>query len=95
MGTDGHQKHSKAVENTGRNSFSTLASTLIDLCFLVTDLCLRTPRRCGMARVRTRVLEHPWHNFSLCFQGDAASTSAFLLKRSQNHFEIESIETFI
>jgi len=28
MSIDGHQKHSKAVENTGRNSFSTLASTL-------------------------------------------------------------------
>jgi hypothetical protein len=28
MSIDGHQKHSKAVENTGRNSLSTLASTL-------------------------------------------------------------------
>jgi hypothetical protein len=28
MNIDGHKKHSKAVENTGRNSFSTLASTL-------------------------------------------------------------------
>jgi hypothetical protein len=28
MSIDGHQKHSKAVENTGRNSFSTLAGTL-------------------------------------------------------------------
>jgi hypothetical protein len=28
MNIDGHQKHSKAVENTGRNSFSTLVSTL-------------------------------------------------------------------
>ena len=28
MSIDGHQKHSKAVENTGRNCFSTLASTL-------------------------------------------------------------------
>ena len=29
MSIDGHQKHSKAVENTGRNCFSTLASTLV------------------------------------------------------------------
>jgi hypothetical protein len=28
MSIDGHQKHSKAVENMGRNRFSTLASTL-------------------------------------------------------------------
>jgi hypothetical protein len=28
MSIDGHQKHSKAVGNTGRNSFSTLLSTL-------------------------------------------------------------------
>ncbi len=31
MSIDGHQKHSKAVENTGRNSFSTLDSTLVTL----------------------------------------------------------------
>jgi hypothetical protein len=29
MSIDGHQKHSKAVENTGRNCLSTLASTLV------------------------------------------------------------------
>jgi hypothetical protein len=40
MSIDGNQKHSKAVENTGRNSSSTLLSTLVDLCILVTDLCL-------------------------------------------------------
>jgi hypothetical protein len=28
MSIDGYQKHSKAVENTGRNCFSTLAGTL-------------------------------------------------------------------
>src|SRR5580704_7291865 len=28
MSTDGYQKHSKAVESTGRKSFSTLLSTL-------------------------------------------------------------------
>jgi hypothetical protein len=37
MSIDGHQKHSKAVENTGRNSFSTLAGTL-DI--LSPDCCL-------------------------------------------------------
>jgi hypothetical protein len=37
MGTDGKQQHPKL--KIGRQTLSTLASTLLDLCFLVTGLC--------------------------------------------------------
>ena len=41
-------KHFEVIEKVLTQAFSTLASTLIDLCFLVTDLCLCTE---GMGRL--------------------------------------------
>jgi len=59
MGTDGNQKHSKAVKNTGRNYFSTLDSTLDAFLQVAAFRRQRSAQKWAVAAAKQRYDEWP------------------------------------